>query len=159
MEQLRGADFYIIAVPTPINEAKQPDLTALLNASKIVGEVLKVGDIVVFESTVYPGATEEECIPILEKESGLTFGKDFKVGYSPERINQGDKSRTVAQILKIVSGCDDESLQEITKIYESVITAGIYQAPTIKVAEAAKIIENTQTMPFCLVATNLLSWY
>jgi len=141
---LKDAHFFIIGVPTDIDEHQVPNLTPLRLASASVGKALKKGDYVVYESTVYPGCTEEECIPILEKESGLTFGKDFKVGYSPERINPGDKSRTVAQILKIVSGCDDESLQEITKIYKSVITAGIYQAPTIKVAEAAKVIENTQ---------------
>jgi UDP-N-acetyl-D-glucosamine/UDP-N-acetyl-D-galactosamine dehydrogenase len=144
LEQLRGADFYIIAVPTPINEAKQPDLTALLNASKIVGEVLKVGDIVVFESTVYPGATEEECIPVLEEVSGLKSAIEFKVGYSPERINPGDQRHTFTKIMKVVSGQDEDSLNAIASVYESVVKAGIFKAQSIKVAEAAKVIENTQ---------------
>jgi len=141
---LLEADFHIIAVPTPINSANQPDLSPLFSASKTVGQYLKKGDIVVFESTVYPGATEEECVPILEAESGLKCGQDFKVGYSPERINPGDKERTFTKILKIVSGMDTETLDIIAEVYSSVVTAGVYKASTIKVAEAAKVIENTQ---------------
>jgi len=144
MEDLRAAQFHIIAVPTPIDSHKLPDLTALLKASETVGKVLKKGDYVVYESTVYPGATEEDCIPILERESGLKFPDDFKVGYSPERINPGDKVYTLTTIKKIVSGCDEESLENIAKIYELVVTAGVHRAPNMKVAEAAKIIENTQ---------------
>src|SRR5690606_6917012 len=128
----------------PIDEAKNPDLKPLIGASTTVGKVLSKGDYVVFESTVYPGCTEEDCIPVMEKVSGLKFVTDFKVGYSPERINPGDKVNTLTKILKIVSGCDDESLEEIAALYGSIITAGIHKAPTIKVAEAAKIIENTQ---------------
>lgn len=141
---LKEASFYIIAVPTPIDEHKLPDLKPLLKASKIIGSGLNKGDYVVFESTVYPGCTEEDCIPVLETESKLKFKDDFKVGYSPERINPGDKKHSIATIIKIVSGCDDESLNVISKVYEIVIEAGIHRAPTIKVAEAAKIIENTQ---------------
>ncbi|MFP5471449.1 MAG: nucleotide sugar dehydrogenase, partial [Bacteroidia bacterium] len=144
IEDLRDVNFFIVAVPTPINDANLPDLSPLLGASKTVGKVLKKGDYVVFESTVYPGCTEEDCIPILEQESGLKFPNDFKVGYSPERINPGDKVHTLPNILKIVSGCDDESLEVVAKTYELVIKAGVHRAPTIKVAEAAKIIENTQ---------------
>ncbi len=144
MEDLRAAQFHIIAVPTPIDSHKLPDLTPLLKASETVGKVLKKGDYVVYESTVYPGATEEDCIPILERESGLKFPDDFKVGYSPERINPGDKVYTLTTIKKIVSGCDEESLENIAKIYELVVTAGVHRAPNMKVAEAAKIIENTQ---------------
>ena len=144
IEDMRDVNFFIVAVPTPINDANLPDLSPLLGASKTVGKVLKKGDYVVFESTVYPGCTEEDCIPILEQESGLKFPNDFKVGYSPERINPGDKVHTLPNILKIVSGCDDESLDVIAKTYELVIKAGVHRAPTIKVAEAAKIIENTQ---------------
>jgi UDP-N-acetyl-D-glucosamine/UDP-N-acetyl-D-galactosamine dehydrogenase len=144
IEDLRDVNFFIVAVPTPINDANLPDLSPLLGASKTVGKVLKKGDYVVFESTVYPGCTEEDCIPVLEKESGLKFPNDFKVGYSPERINPGDKVHTLPNILKIVSGCDDESLEVVAKTYELVIKAGVHRAPTIKVAEAAKIIENTQ---------------
>ena len=143
-EVLKEASFYIIAVPTPIDEHKLPDLKPLLSASKIIGSGLNKGDYVVFESTVYPGCTEEDCIPVLETESKLKFKDDFKVGYSPERINPGDKKHSIATIIKIVSGCDDESLNVISKVYEIVIEAGIHRAPTIKVAEAAKIIENTQ---------------
>jgi UDP-N-acetyl-D-glucosamine/UDP-N-acetyl-D-galactosamine dehydrogenase len=143
-EDLRQADFHIIAVPTPINEHKLPDLTPVLSASETVGKVLKKGDYVVYESTVYPGCTEEDCIPILEAHSGLTFRKDFKVGFSPERINPGDTEHTLTKIVKVVSGCDDESLDNIAKIYEMIIEAGVHRASSIKVAEAAKIIENTQ---------------
>ncbi len=144
LDDIRDCRFYIVAVPTPIDEAKSPDLKPLVGASRTVGKVLKKGDYVVFESTVYPGCTEEDCIPVMEKESGLVFNKDFKVGYSPERINPGDKVNTLTRILKIVSGSDAESLEEIASLYGSIITAGIHRAPTIKVAEAAKIIENTQ---------------
>jgi UDP-N-acetyl-D-galactosamine dehydrogenase len=141
---LRKANFFIVAVPTPIDNHNRPDLRPLIGASTTVGKVLKKGDYVVFESTVYPGCTEEDCIPILEKESGLKFKKDFKVGYSPERINPGDKEHTLTKILKIVSGCDEESLDVIAAIYGSIVKAGIHRAPSIKVAESAKIIENTQ---------------
>lgn len=143
-EDLREASFYIVAVPTPIDEFNQPDLTPLLSASIAVGKVLKKGDYVVYESTVYPGCTEEDCIPILEHESGLKCGTDFKVGYSPERINPGDKVHTLTNTKKIVSGCDEEALEVIAQVYEQVITAGVHRAPNIKVAEAGKIIENTQ---------------
>lgn len=145
LDDIADCNFYIIAVPTPIDEGKNPDLKPLVGASKTVGKVLKKGDYVVFESTVYPGCTEEDCIPVMEAESGLSFANnDFKVGYSPERINPGDKVNTLTKILKIVSGNDAESLEEIASLYGSIITAGIHKAPTIKVAEAAKIIENTQ---------------
>jgi len=144
LEDLRSASFFIIAVPTPINSSNQPDLGPVLAASKTVGKVLKKGDYVVYESTVYPGCTEEDCIPVLEAESGLKFRTDFKVGYSPERINPGDKVNTVRTIVKVVSGCDTESLTEVAKTYEIVVDAGVHRAPSIKVAEAAKIIENTQ---------------
>lgn len=144
IDQLKQADFHIIAVPTPINDAKQPDLTLLLNASATVGKALKNGDIVVYESTVYPGATEEDCLPVLERESGLVCGRDFKVGYSPERINPGDKEHTFTKIKKVVSGQDNESLEIIARTYERVVTAGVHRAPSIMVAEAAKVIENTQ---------------
>ncbi|MES2618246.1 MAG: nucleotide sugar dehydrogenase [Bacteroidota bacterium] len=144
LEDIRNCSFYIVAVPTPIDDAKSPDLKPLIGASKTVGKVLKKGDYVIFESTVYPGCTEEDCIPVMEKESGLTFNVDFKAGYSPERINPGDKVNTLTKILKIVSGSDAESLEEIAALYGSIITAGIHRAPSIKVAEAAKIIENTQ---------------
>lgn len=141
---IKKADFHIVAVPTPIDSMNQPDLRPMLSASKTIGQQLKKGDIVVFESTVYPGATEEDCVPILEVESGLKCGVDFTVGYSPERINPGDKERTFTNILKIVSGQDQATLDIVSEVYLSVVTAGIHQAPTIKVAEAAKIIENTQ---------------
>lgn len=144
IDHLKQADFHIIAVPTPINDANQPDLSLLISASQTVGKALKKGDIVVYESTVYPGATEEECLPILEKESGLTGGRDFKIGYSPERINPGDKEHTFTKIKKVVSGQDAESLDIIAKTYERVVTAGVHRAPSIMVAEAAKVIENTQ---------------
>lgn len=144
IEILRKANFYIVAVPTPVDQGKQPDLTILREASKTVGMALQPGDIVVYESTVYPGATEEDCLPILELYSGLKGGIDFKVGYSPERINPGDKEHTFTKIRKIVSGQDPESREEIAKVYESVVEAGVYRAESIKVAEAAKVIENTQ---------------
>ncbi len=143
-DQLKHADFHIIAVPTPVNNAKQPDLSLLISASKTVGKALKKGDIVVYESTVYPGATEEECVPVLARESGLTCGLDFKIGYSPERINPGDKEHTFTKIRKVVSGQDAESLEIIAHTYERVVTAGVHRAPSIMVAEAAKVIENTQ---------------
>ncbi|CAH0998956.1 UDP-N-acetyl-D-glucosamine 6-dehydrogenase [Neolewinella maritima] len=143
-QELGGASFHIVAVPTPVDESRTPNLKPLLGASRSVGKVLKKGDIVVFESTVYPGCTEEDCVPILEAESGLTFGEDFTVGYSPERINPGDKEHTVDKILKIVSGSDPETLQIVAGIYGDIITAGIYEAASIKVAEAAKVIENSQ---------------
>jgi len=141
---LKKADFHIIAVPTPINHAKQPDLSPVLSASETVGKQLKKGDIVVYESTVYPGATEEDCIPILERESGLVWGVDFNVGYSPERINPGDKVHTFKTITKVVSGDTADTLDIVAAVYQSVVTAGVHKAPTIKVAEAAKVIENTQ---------------
>lgn len=141
---LKKADFHIIAVPTPVNNAKQPDLSPVINASRTVGKQLKKGDIVVYESTVYPGATEEECIPVLERESGLRWCVDFNVGYSPERINPGDKAHTFKTITKVVSGDTPETLDIVSAVYESVVTAGVHRAATIKVAEAAKVIENTQ---------------
>jgi UDP-N-acetyl-D-galactosamine dehydrogenase len=143
-QDVSKADFHIIAVPTPINKHNLPDLTPLIKASETLGKVLKRGDIVVYESTVYPGATEEDCVPILEQFSGLTYPNDFKVGYSPERINPGDKVHTLENTVKVVSGCDDETLETVAKVYELVIDAGVHRAATIKVAEAAKIIENTQ---------------
>ncbi len=141
---LRAADFHIITVPTPITEQKQPDLRCLASASVTVGRALRPGDIVVYESTVYPGATESHCIPILEGESGLAFGRDFTVGYSPERINPGDKDHRFETIVKVVSGSDEATLNVVADVYGSVVRAGIYRAPSIKVAEAAKVIENTQ---------------
>jgi UDP-N-acetyl-D-galactosamine dehydrogenase len=144
LEDLKSASFYIVAVPTPIDDSKLPDLKPLLGASATVGKVLSKGDYVVFESTVYPGCTEEDCIPVLESESGLKFKEDFKVGYSPERINPGDKVNTLASIVKVSSGCGTESSENIAKTYELVVTAGVHRAASIKVAEAAKIIENTQ---------------
>jgi UDP-N-acetyl-D-galactosamine dehydrogenase len=144
LNDLKDVNFFIVAVPTPIDQHNLPDLKPLLSASRTVGKVLKKGDYVVFESTVYPGCTEEDCVPVLEQESGLKFGVDFKVGYSPERINPGDKEHTLAKIVKVVSGCDKESAEQIANVYSMVITAGIHQASSIKVAEAAKIIENTQ---------------
>ncbi len=143
-DELRDARFFIVAVPTPIDEHKKPDLKPLLRATVTVGEALKKGDYVVYESTVYPGCTEEDCIPILEQKSGLKFIKDFKVGFSPERINPGDKNHTLTKIMKVTSGCDEESSEEIAQVYELVITAGVHRASSIKVAEAAKIIENAQ---------------
>lgn len=144
LDDLKQASFHIVAVPTPIDKKNQPDLTPLLKASETVGKVVDKGDYIVFESTVYPGATEEDCIPIIEKISGLKFNADFKVGYSPERINPGDAVHTLTNVVKVVSGCDDESLDEIAKTYESIIKAGVHRATSIKVAEAAKVIENTQ---------------
>ena len=144
MDDLKDVNFFIVAVPTPIDGANLPNLRPLLGASSTVGKVLKKGDYVVFESTVYPGCTEEDCIPVLEQESGLKFKEDFKVGYSPERINPGDKEHTLQNVVKVVSGCCDESLDVIAKTYELVVGAGVHRATTIKVAEAAKIIENTQ---------------
>ena len=141
---LKRADFHIVAVPTPVNNAKQPDLSLVISASKIVGQQLKKGDIVVYESTVYPGATEEECIPVLEQESGLIWGTDFNVGYSPERINPGDKIHTFKTITKVVSGDTAKTLEIVAAVYGSVVAAGVHKAATIKVAEAAKVIENIQ---------------
>jgi UDP-N-acetyl-D-galactosamine dehydrogenase len=143
-EALRSCDFYIITVPTPIDRANRPDLTALLRASETVGALLQKGDIVVYESTVYPGATEENCVPALERASGLTFVRDFGVGYSPERINPGDKEHRFETIQKVVSGSDATTEAIVADTYGSVVKAGIYRAPSIKVAEAAKVIENTQ---------------
>lgn len=143
-EDLKKATFFIVAVPTPIDEHNLPDLKPLLSASEAVGKILKKGDYVVFESTVYPGCTEEDCIPVLEKNSGLVFRKDFKVGYSPERINPGDKEHTITKIIKVVSGCDEISLRNIAGVYEIIVEPGTHKATSIKVAEAAKIIENTQ---------------
>ncbi|WP_280770610.1 nucleotide sugar dehydrogenase [Salipaludibacillus daqingensis] len=142
--KLRDCKFHIVAVPTPINSDKTPDLTPIIGASKTVGRNLTKGAIVVFESTVYPGTTEEICIPILENESGLKFGIDFKVGYSPERINPGDKINTLTKITKVVSGSDQDSLEIISNVYESIIEAGVHRAESIKVAEASKVIENSQ---------------
>ncbi len=142
--KLQNANFHIVAVPTPIDEYREPDLRPLLSACHTAGKILKKGDYVVFESTVYPGCTEDDCVPILEKESGLKLGVDFKVGFSPERINPGDKVHTLTNTVKIVSGNDAEALENIAKVYEMVITAGVHRASSIKVAEAAKIIENTQ---------------
>lgn len=141
---LQEADFIIIAVPTPLGVAHQPDLTSLIKSSETVGKHLKRGAIVVYESTVYPGATEEVCIPILEKHSGLKWKQDFWVGYSPERINPGDTERTVTKIVKVVSGDTASTLDKVAEVYDSIITAGVYKASSIKVAEAAKVIENTQ---------------
>jgi UDP-N-acetyl-D-galactosamine dehydrogenase len=144
LEELRQAKFFIVAVPTPVDEHNVPDLTPVKKASETIGKVIKKGDYVVFESTVYPGCTEEDCLPIIEKISGLKNITDFKLGYSPERINPGDKKHTLSSIIKVVSGCDAESADEIAKVYELVVAAGVHRASSIKVAEAAKIIENTQ---------------
>ena len=144
LEVLKQASFYIVAVPTPVDEHNVPDLVPVTSASETIGKVISKGDYVVFESTVYPGCTEEDCLPIIEKLSGLKNIVDFKTGYSPERINPGDKEHTLAKIIKVVSGCDAESLDLISKVYELVVTAGVHKASSIKVAEAAKIIENTQ---------------
>ena len=141
---LKEASFFIVTVPTPVDDHKVPDLTPLEKASETVGKVLKKGDYVIYESTTYPGCTEEDCMPILEQFSGLKGKVDFKIGYSPERINPGDKQHTLSNTIKIVSGCDDESLQEIASVYESVVKVGVHRAPNIKVAEAGKIIENAQ---------------
>jgi UDP-N-acetyl-D-glucosamine/UDP-N-acetyl-D-galactosamine dehydrogenase len=143
-EALAACDFYIVTVPTPIDQARRPDLTFLFAASDTVGRFLKRGDVVVYESTVYPGAIEEDCAPRLERASGLSSGKDFTLGYSPERINPGDKTHRFENITKVVSGQDDKTLQLIADVYGSVVTAGIHRAPSIRVAEAAKVIENAQ---------------
>ena len=144
LDELRKARFFIVAVPTPVDEHNVPDLTPVKKASETIGKVIKKGDYVVFESTVYPGCTEEDCLPIIEKLSGLKHITDFKLGYSPERINPGDKKHTLATIIKVVSGCDAESLDTIARVYELVVKAGVHRASSIRVAEAAKIIENTQ---------------
>ena len=144
LDVLREASFFIVAVPTPVDHHNVPDLRPVTSASKTIGNVIKKGDYVVFESTVYPGCTEEDCLPVIESLSGLKAISDFKIGYSPERINPGDKVHTLANIIKVVSGCDVESLEEIAKTYELVVKVGVHKAPTIKVAEASKIIENTQ---------------
>ena len=143
-DDLQAAGFHIVAVPTPIDDNHMPDLRMLLAASRTVGSIIKKGDYVVYESTVYPGATEEDCVPLLEEFSGLKYCEDFKVGFSPERINPGDKVHTITTIQKIVSSCDDVSLDIVARVYEIVVKAGVYKASSIKVAEAAKIIENTQ---------------
>lgn len=143
-KDISPCNIYIVAVPTPINEHKQPDLTPLEKASTLLGNVIKPGNIVIYESTVYPGATEEVCVPILEQVSGLVFNKDFFIGYSPERINPGDKEHRVTNILKVTSGSTDEIAEQVDQLYKSIITAGTYKASSIKVAEAAKVIENTQ---------------
>lgn len=143
-EDLREASFHIIAVPTPTNIYNLPDLTPVLRASETVGKILKKGDYVVYESTVYPGCTEEDCVPVLERFSKLKYIDDFKVGFSPERINPGDQNHTLTKIVKVTSGCDEESALNIAKVYELIIEAGVYRASSIKVAESAKIIENTQ---------------
>ena len=142
--RLREAKFHIVAVPTPVNDDHTPDLTPVETASQILGRNLSKGSVVVFESTVYPGVTEDICVPILEHESGLKCGVDFKIGYSPERINPGDKVHRLATVTKIVSGMDEETLDCIAKVYELVVEAGVYRAESIKVAEAAKVIENSQ---------------
>jgi UDP-N-acetyl-D-glucosamine/UDP-N-acetyl-D-galactosamine dehydrogenase len=144
LDVLRQAKFFIVAVPTPVDEHNVPDLKPVKKASETIGKVIKKGDYVVFESTVYPGCTEEDCLPIIEKLSGLKAVVDFKLGYSPERINPGDKKHTIRTVVKVASGCDEESLEEIAKTYELVVDAGVHRASSIKVAEAAKIIENTQ---------------
>ena len=144
LDILREAKFFIVAVPTPVDDHNVPDLNPVKRASETIGKVIKKGDYVIFESTVYPGCTEEDCLPIIEKLSGLKNKIDFKLGYSPERINPGDKKHTLATIVKVVSGCDEESLDTIAKVYELVVKAGVHRASSIKVAEAAKIIENTQ---------------
>jgi UDP-N-acetyl-D-galactosamine dehydrogenase len=141
---LRGCTFFIVAVPTPIDDARRPNLDPLISATKIVGSALAPGDVVVYESTVYPGVTEERCGPVLAEASGLTQSTDFKLGYSPERINPGDKEHTFEKIIKVVSGEDEETLERVASVYEQVVVAGVHRAPSIKVAEAAKVIENTQ---------------
>lgn len=144
IDELRQANFFIVAVPTPVDQHNVPDLRPIENASSTIGKILKKGDYVVFESTVYPGCTEEDCLPILERISGLKNKTDFKLGYSPERINPGDKTHSLAKVVKVVAGCDAESLEEIAKVYRLVVVAGVHKTSSIKVAEAAKIIENTQ---------------
>ncbi len=143
-EQLRSCNFHIVAVPTPVDEHRVPDLHPLLSASKTIGSIIKKGDYVIYESTVYPGCTEEDCLPIIEKLSNLKVGVDFKLGYSPERINPGDATHTLANVIKIVSGCDEEALDHIASIYSEIVQPGVFKATSIKVAEAAKILENTQ---------------
>jgi UDP-N-acetyl-D-galactosamine dehydrogenase len=144
LDVLRKANFFIVAVPTPVDKHNVPDLIPVTRASETIGKVIKKGDYVVYESTVYPGCTEEDCVPIIEKLSGLKMTEDYMIGYSPERINPGDKEHTISTIIKVVSGCCDESLDTIAKVYELVVKAGVHKASSIKVAEAAKIIENTQ---------------
>src|SRR3954468_20099948 len=141
---LAPADFIVVAVPTPVDSAHQPDLRPLIGASEFAGRHMKRGAVVVYESTVYPGATEEVCVPVLEKFSGMRLRRDFHVGYSPERINPGDKEHTFTKILKVVSGDDAETLDKVAELYSSVVSAGVFRASSIKVAEAAKVIENTQ---------------
>jgi UDP-N-acetyl-D-glucosamine/UDP-N-acetyl-D-galactosamine dehydrogenase len=143
-EELKQANFFIVAVPTPVDEHNVPDLRPVKGASEVIGKVLKKGDYVVFESTVYPGCTEEDCLPIIERLSGLKMGPDFKMGYSPERINPGDKTHTLQNVIKIVSGSDAEALDQVAKVYELIVEAGVHRASSMKVAEAAKVIENTQ---------------
>ncbi len=143
-ERLGEADFLVVAVPTPVREAHQPDFSPLLSASTVCGRHMKRGATVIYESTVYPGATEEVCIPVLERESGMTWKRDFHVGYSPERINPGDREHTLTSIVKVVSGDDADTLGNVARLYEAVVTAGVHRASSIKVAEAAKVIENTQ---------------
>jgi UDP-N-acetyl-D-glucosamine/UDP-N-acetyl-D-galactosamine dehydrogenase len=144
LEVLKQAQFFIVAVPTPVDKYNVPDLKPLIGASETIGKVIKKGDYVIYESTTYPGCTEEDCLPVIEKASGLKMGKDFKLGYSPERINPGDKVHTLKSVVKVVSGCDAASLEEIAKTYELVVQAGVHRASSIKVAEASKIVENTQ---------------
>ncbi len=144
LEVLKKANFYIVAVPTPVDQYNVPDLKPIISASETMGKVIKKGDYVVYESTVYPGCTVEDCVPVIEKISGLKMVDDYKIGYSPERINPGDKEHTITSIVKVVSGCCDESLDQIAKVYELVVKAGVHRASSIEVAEAAKIIENTQ---------------
>jgi UDP-N-acetyl-D-galactosamine dehydrogenase len=144
IEDLKQASFHIIAVPTPIDKHNMPDLRPVISASETIGKIIKPGDVIVFESTVYPGCTEEDCIPVIEKFSGLKFQKEFNVGYSPERINPGDKEHSLSTVVKIVSGNNEETLETVANVYELVVKAGVYRASSIKVAEAAKIIENTQ---------------
>jgi UDP-N-acetyl-D-galactosamine dehydrogenase len=144
LEVLKTANFFIVAVPTPVDEHNVPDLIPVQRASETIGKVIKKGDYVVYESTVYPGCTEEDCVPIIKQLSGLNMVSDYKIGYSPERINPGDKEHTISTIVKVVSGCCEESLETIAKVYELVVKAGVHKASSIKVAEAAKIIENTQ---------------
>lgn len=144
LDEIRDCNFFVVTVPTPVDKNNRPDLTPLFKASETVGKVLKKGDIIIYESTVYPGATEEDCIPVVEKTSGLKFNVDFFAGYSPERINPGDKEHTVEKILKVTSGSTPEIGKKVDELYRSVITAGTHLAPTIKVAEAAKVIENSQ---------------
>ncbi|OUR98830.1 Vi polysaccharide biosynthesis protein VipA/TviB [Halobacteriovorax marinus] len=143
-QDIKDCNIYIVTVPTPIDDFKKPDLSPLISATKLVGGLLKKGDIVIYESTVYPGCTEEDCVPVLELESGLEFNKDFSCGYSPERMNPGDKEHTVTKIIKVTSGSNEETAQKVDKLYKSIVTAGTHLASSIRVAEASKIIENTQ---------------